>query len=141
MASHPTRNVRVFAILPETDQFRSGNLEISGPDSFQCASAGRFLTKFLNDYFRVPAGGNAPKQDLFILSNSYLTCLPAGVAFRDAVDGINRFLFNTLTLMPDVIDYGARQRLVTFGQSWAQWPPAGGSSRVGSPKRMSRPRR
>lgn len=125
LADHPTRNVRVFAILPETDQFKDGKLEISGPDSFQLASAGRFLTRFLNDEFRA-YGGQRAQHDLFILSNSYLTCLPVGVAVRDAVDRVNRFIFNTLLLLPDIVSYGARQRLVAFGHSWGRWSQLGG---------------
>lgn len=113
-------NVRLFSVLPELDQFQDGGQEITGPDGFQCASAGRFLLKFVSDAARLEAGQfpqNA-SADLFILSNSYLSCIPANISYQEGVRRLNRLLAHALVMMPSDAHQGqfpARRRLVTFG--------------------------
>ena len=68
-------NVRLFAVLPELDQFQDGGPDIRRAGRLQCASAGRSCFKFLSDAARVEAGSlpQSASADLFILSNSYLS--------------------------------------------------------------------
>src|SRR5262245_996463 len=113
-------NVRLFAVLPEVDQFQAGGTDISGPDGFQCASAGRFLVKFLSDAARMEAGQtpHSASADLVILSNSYLSCIPGSVVFQEGVRRLNRLLAHALAMMPSDVhqdQFPARRRLVTFG--------------------------
>jgi hypothetical protein len=113
-------NVRLFSVLPELDQFQDGGTDISGPDGFQCASAGRFLLKFVSDAARVDAGlfPQSASADLFILSNSYLSCIPSGVHYQEGVRRLNRLLAHALVMMPADVNqdqFPARRRLVTFG--------------------------
>lgn len=113
-------NVRLFSVLPELDQFAEGGTDISGPDGFQCASAGRFLLKFVSDAARAangdtPTSGNA---DLFILSNSYMSCMPPSVPFQEGVNRLNRLLAHALIQMPSDVNqnqFPARRQFVTFG--------------------------
>jgi hypothetical protein len=118
-------NVRLFAVLPELDQFRDGGLDITGPDGFQCASAGRFLLKFVSDAAR-QENGQLPQSasaDLFILSNSYMSCVPPTVSYQEGVQGLNRLLAHALVMMPSDVhqdQFPARRRLVTFGLGAAQ---------------------
>src|SRR5262249_47605268 len=113
-------NVRLFAVLPELDQFQEGGTDISGPDGFQCASAGRFLLKFIGDAARLEAGQipESASADLFILSNSYLSCIPPSVPYQEGVRRLNRLLSHALVMMPSDVNqhqFPARRRLVTFG--------------------------
>jgi len=113
-------NVRLFAVLPEVDQFRDGGLDITGPDGFQCASAGRFLLKFVCDAARLENGQfpQSASADLFILSNSYMSCIPASVSYQEGVQRLNRMLAHALVMMPSDVhqdQFPARRRLVTFG--------------------------
>jgi hypothetical protein len=113
-------NVRLFTVLPEVDQFQDGGLEITGPDGFQCASAGRFLLKFVSDAARLEAGQlpQSATADLFLLSNSYLSCIPASVSYEEGVRRLNRLLAHALVMMPTDVNqsqFPARRRLVTFG--------------------------
>jgi hypothetical protein len=113
-------NVRLFAVLPEVDQFQDGGHDISGPDGFQCASAGRFLLKFVSDAARLDNGQfpQSASADLFILSNSYLSCIPPSVSFEEGVHRLNRLLAHALVMMPTDVNqnqFPARRRLVTFG--------------------------
>src|SRR5947209_602459 len=113
-------NVRLFAVLPELDQFQDGGLDVSGPDGFQCASAGRFLLKFVSDAARVESGQlpQSASADLFILSNSYMSCIPPSVPYQEGVRRLNRLLAHALVMMPSDVhqnQFPARRRLVTFG--------------------------
>jgi hypothetical protein len=113
-------NVRLFSVLPELDQFQDGGLEITGPDGFQCASAGRFLLKFVSDAARLESGQfpQSASADLFILSNSYLSCIPPTVSYEEGVRRLNRLLAHALVMMPVDVNqaqFPARRRLVTFG--------------------------
>ena len=113
-------NVRLFAVLPELDQFQDGGPDITGPDGFQCASAGRFLLKFISDAARVESGQlpQSASADLFILSNSYMSCIPPSVPYQDGVRRLNRLLAHALVMMPADVNqdqFPARRRLVTFG--------------------------
>jgi hypothetical protein len=118
-------NVRLFAVLPELDQFQDGGTDITGPDGFQCASAGRFLLKFISDTARLEAGQfpQSGSADLFILSNSYMSCVPAGVSYQEGVRRLNRLMAHALVMMPSDVNqnqFPARRRLVTFGLGAAQ---------------------
>src|SRR4029079_10720008 len=113
-------NVRLFAVLPELDQFQDGGPEISGPDGFQCASAGRFLLKFISDAARVESEQlpQSASADLFFLSNSYMSCIPPSVPYQEGVRRLNRLLAHALVMMPSAAPntkFRARRRLVTFG--------------------------
>ena len=113
-------NVRLFAVLPELDQFAEGGQDITGPDGFQCASAGRFLLKFVSDAARAESGRppQSASADLFILSNSYMSCMPPSVPFQEGVTRLNRLLAHALVQMPADVhqdQFPARRRLVTFG--------------------------
>jgi hypothetical protein len=113
-------NVRLFAVLPELDQFQDGGLDISGPDGFQCASAGRFLLKFVSDAAREENGQfpQSASADLFVLSNSYMSCIPPSVPYQEGVRRLNRLLAHALVMMPSDVhqnQFPARRRLVTFG--------------------------
>jgi hypothetical protein len=113
-------NVRLFAVMPELDQFQDGGLDITGPDGFQCASAGRFLLKFVSDAARLDSGQfpQSASADLFILSNSYLSCIPPSVSYEEGVRRLNRLLAHALVMMPSDVNqnqFPARRRLVTFG--------------------------
>jgi hypothetical protein len=123
-------NVRLFAVLPELDQFQDGGLDVSGPDGFQCASAGRFLLKFVSDAARVESGQlpQSASADLFILSNSYMSCIPPSVPYQEGVRRLNRLLAHALVMMPADVNqdqFHARRRLVTFGVGAAQRLEAG----------------
>jgi hypothetical protein len=85
-------------VLPELDQFQDGGPDISGPDGFQCASAGRFLLKFISDAARVESGQlpQSASADLFILSNSYMSCIPPSVPYQEGVRRLNRLLAHAL---------------------------------------------
>jgi hypothetical protein len=108
--------MRLFAVLPEMDQFRKGGIEVSGPDGFQCASAGRFLLKFLgHSAWAQYSGAAASTADLFVLSNSYLSAIPPAVSYQDGVKRLNIFLAQALAMMPTLTDFPARRRLTTFG--------------------------
>jgi hypothetical protein len=125
-------NVRLFAVLPELDQFSDGGVDISGPDGFQCASAGRFLLKFVSDAARA-ADGQTPSSanaDLFLLSNSYMSCMPPTVPFQEGVNRLNRLLAHALIQMPSDVhqdQFPARRQLVTFGLGAAPRTPPGSS--------------
>jgi hypothetical protein len=113
-----TGNIRLFAVLPEVDQFRKGGLEIHGPDGFQCASAGRFLLKFLGQ----TAAGRTPQgqtqmavADLFLLSNSYLSNIPNNVGYQEGVRRLNLYLAHALTMMPSVANYPAAHHVAACG--------------------------
>src|SRR5262249_15297252 len=56
--------------------------------------------------------------DLFILSNSYLSCIPPSVHYQEGVRRLNRLLAHALVMMPADVNqdqFSARRRLVTFG--------------------------
>jgi hypothetical protein len=135
-------NVRLFAVLPELDQFQDGGTDITGPDGFQCASAGRFLLKFLSDAARLESGQfpQSASSDLFILSNSYMSCVPPSVPYQEGVRRLNRLLAHALVMMPADVNqdqFPARRRLVTFGLG-ASARKAPGTAEPLSPTQVAR---
>ena len=113
--------IRAFGILPELDQFQAGGEVISGPDEFQCASAGRFLAKFLADSVNsmdIKGAGSADdnsKIALFLISNSYLRYIPQEIKYDQAIKRLNNVLFATLYLIPKNFNFPPKRRLITFG--------------------------
>jgi hypothetical protein len=116
------------ATLPNVRLF--GGADITGPDGFQCASAGRFLLKFVADAARLDTGQfpQSASADLFILSNSYMSCVPPTVSYQEGVCRLNRLLAHALVMMPADVNqnqFPARRRLVTFGLGAASRVPPG----------------
>jgi hypothetical protein len=113
------RQVRLFTALPEVDPTPDAGPvpQINGPDDFQCASAGRFLTRFL----AAPGG-----RDLFLLSNSALGRVPApGPTYGESIDRLNGYLNHVLLLMPPVVGqqgYAPAGRTVTIGLGLSACP-------------------
>ena len=94
-------NVRLFAVLPELDQFQDGGADISGPDGFQCATpAGSSSSSSATPPAREPGRRRSASADLVILSNSYLSCIPPSVPYQEGVRRLNRLLAHALVMMP-----------------------------------------
>jgi hypothetical protein len=112
-------SIRQFAVLPEVSQFRRGGMEVHGPDGFQCASAGRFLLKFLGLTATARSNPDAPAAsspaDLFPVSNSYLSCIPDRIGYQEGVKRVNRFIAHAVQLMPNVSDYPPSRHVTPVG--------------------------
>ena len=114
------RHVRMVGVLPEldhpdtydTDDEKS--LRINGSDDFQCASAGRFLVKYMNSTMR--AGTHPNERDLITISNSALANIPERVRLNDAVKRLNHYISHALMLIETIVaTYTPEQRMITVG--------------------------
>jgi len=115
---------RIFAAVPELDHFAQASgtlpeerLNITGHDSFQCASAGRLLAKFL---------ASPGKLDLFLISNGYLAAPPPNLGFTKAVERIDQFITRLVLLLDDTYRAGNQGgHLVTAGIGRGNWVAPG----------------